>query len=255
MLASPQSLHLLLMRSCSQMPDPPNALQLLLWRLCGHFARVFFTDAPLALLLPTPAPSCCFWPSALRGRGTLSLLHSLRFACAFDATLLVHGHFLFLAFKLLASRPTPSPPSPCPAWRKRDVSPTFSFVYMAAPGGVSYVGYVLKLSEQALLSRQIATFAIPLAGVDVARLCSAGIGKVWAPLLCLFGICVPWADRITLAHPPDDTSPSSGVREKSGKEPQSRRDQKFHVYIIFFSLSVWTLFGGHPLKLERYRED
>jgi hypothetical protein len=40
------------------------------------------------------------------GRGTLSLLHSLLFAFAFEATLLVLGLFLSLLFKLLVSRPT-----------------------------------------------------------------------------------------------------------------------------------------------------
>jgi hypothetical protein len=40
------------------------------------------------------------------GRGTLPLLHSLLFAFASEATLLVPGLFLSLVFKLLASRPT-----------------------------------------------------------------------------------------------------------------------------------------------------
>jgi len=40
------------------------------------------------------------------GRGTLSLLHSLFFAFAFEATLLVLGLFLSLVFKLLGPRPT-----------------------------------------------------------------------------------------------------------------------------------------------------
>jgi hypothetical protein len=40
------------------------------------------------------------------GQGTLSLLHSLLFAFAFEATLLVIGLFLSLVFKLLAPRPT-----------------------------------------------------------------------------------------------------------------------------------------------------
>jgi hypothetical protein len=40
------------------------------------------------------------------GRGTPSLLHSLLFAFAFEATVLVLGLFLPLVFKLLASRPT-----------------------------------------------------------------------------------------------------------------------------------------------------
>ena len=40
------------------------------------------------------------------GRETLPLLHSLFFAFAFEATLLVPGLFLSLVFKLLAPRPT-----------------------------------------------------------------------------------------------------------------------------------------------------
>ena len=40
------------------------------------------------------------------GQGTLSRLHSLLFAFALEATLLVLGLFLSLAFKLLAPRPT-----------------------------------------------------------------------------------------------------------------------------------------------------
>jgi hypothetical protein len=40
------------------------------------------------------------------GRGTLPLLHSVLFALAFEATLLVLGLFLSLVFKLLAPRPT-----------------------------------------------------------------------------------------------------------------------------------------------------
>jgi hypothetical protein len=43
---------------------------------------------------------------AFLGRGTLSLLHSLLFAFAFEATLLVLALFLSLPFKILVSRPT-----------------------------------------------------------------------------------------------------------------------------------------------------
>jgi hypothetical protein len=43
---------------------------------------------------------------AFLGRGTLSLLHSLLFAFALEATLRVLGLFLSLLFELLVSRPT-----------------------------------------------------------------------------------------------------------------------------------------------------
>ena len=56
-----------LVRLCSQMPDPPLPVHLLLWRLCGHFAFFVFTASPLALLLPTSSP-CSFPLSRFHAR-------------------------------------------------------------------------------------------------------------------------------------------------------------------------------------------
>jgi hypothetical protein len=116
---------------------------------------------------------------AFLGQGTLSLLHSLLFAFALEATLLVLGLFVALVFKLLAPRPTSlsaQPLSFCLAPSiARVATPTFLTHFLVSMPA-------LKLSEAildsfllllhlldlphdgrhlAILSRQIASFAIP----------------------------------------------------------------------------------------------
>ena len=127
-------------RLCSQMPNPPYSLHLILWRLYGHFAHFFFTDSSLPLRFPYYCPlllhaasfgPCCLPP----GRGTLSL------PCAL--TLSFQG-FLFKASRLrgpahLLHRRDPYQsfaPASHESRNRRfssDTSPTFSFPYPTLP--------------------------------------------------------------------------------------------------------------------------
>jgi hypothetical protein len=118
------------------------------------------------------------------GQGTLSLLHSLLFAFALEATLLVLGLFLSLVFKLLAPRPTSlsaQPLSCCLARHsiERVARPTFLTHFLVSTpdpalklsrartslDGLLLLLHLLDLPHDghhlALLSRQIASFAVP----------------------------------------------------------------------------------------------
>jgi hypothetical protein len=118
---------------------------------------------------------------AVLGQGTLSLLHSLLFAFAKEATLRVLGLFVSLVFKLLAPRPASLSTQPLSCSLAPSIArvarPTFLTHFV-----VSMLDLALKLTEArtsidsfllllhlldlphdgrhpALLSRQIASFA------------------------------------------------------------------------------------------------
>jgi hypothetical protein len=117
------------------------------------------------------------------GPGTLSLLHSLLFAFAWDATLLVLGLFLALFFKLLAPRPTSLSAQPLSFSLALSIARvakrtflTHFLVSMPDPAlklreaRTSLDSFLLSFLDLpphddgrllALLSRQIASFAIP----------------------------------------------------------------------------------------------
>ncbi len=98
---------------------------------------------------PLLLQAAAYGPRASRGRGTLSLLHSLRFASALDATFLVHGHFLFLAFQASRLPPHPLTAKPLPRLAKAGCRTHLLVRLHGRPWlCVSYVGYVLELSEQ-----------------------------------------------------------------------------------------------------------
>ncbi len=178
--------------------------------LC-RFAACSTTDHSFFMLLLLGLVGCL-------GPGTLSRLHSLLFAFALEATLLVLGLFLSLVFKLLAPRPTSlsaqrlscclAPSIACVA------KPTFLihfFVAMPDPA--------LKLSEArtsldsfllllhlldlphdgrhlALLSRQIASFAIPpqllvplpLSLIELWARCLSFLASLWLRAVVVGGV-------------------------------------------------------------------
>jgi hypothetical protein len=57
---------------------PTHCLHLLLWRLCGHFARFFLSESPPPPSPPTPSPHCvrrCFPPPSLVSDTPTSACH------------------------------------------------------------------------------------------------------------------------------------------------------------------------------------
>ncbi len=153
---------------------------------------------------------------AFLGQGTLSLLHSLLFAFALEAGLLVLGLFLSLVLKLLAPRPTSLSAQPLLSCTlapsiARVAKPTFLTHLL-----VSMPDPALKLSEArtsfllllhlldlthdghhlALLLRQIASFAVPpqllvslpLSLIKVWARCLSFLASLWLRAVVVGGV-------------------------------------------------------------------
>jgi hypothetical protein len=99
-------LHILKIRRCSYVLYPSHCQHWLFWQLCGHFGAFSSQLLRLSCYRPLLLHVADLGSRCLPRMRDASLLHSLLFAFALVATLLVLSLSLSLAFKLLVSRPT-----------------------------------------------------------------------------------------------------------------------------------------------------
>ncbi len=186
---------------------------------------------------------------AFLGQGTLPLLHSLLFAFALEATLLVLGLFLSLAFKLLTPLPTSLSAQPLSCSLAPSIArvakPTFLTHFL-----VSMPDPALKLSDArtsldsfllwlllldlphdgrhlALLSRQIASFVIP---PQVFVRLPLSLIKHWAR--CLIVLASLWLRAVVV-----------GGVGRAGRPALVAhcRLRAHHVSTVYISVVLWRL--------------
>jgi hypothetical protein len=139
---------------------------------------------------------------AFLGWGTLSLLHSLLFAFALEATLLVLGLFLSLLLKRLVSRTTSLTAQPLSCCLARSIAGVANPTFLTHPLDLSHDSRHL-----ALLLRQIASFAIPpqlfdplpLSLIKLGARCLSFLASLWLRAVVVRGIGRVWGAAL-VAH-------------------------------------------------------